>query len=84
MSLGLLLFPENSMWAVVDRIVGPRAVLELEDGDVIEMASHHLPNGACAGSVISITMALDPEKEHQLHRRWERLRDEGEISPGDS
>jgi len=72
------------MWAVVDRIVGPRAVLELEDGDVVEMASQHLPYGACAGAIISITMTLDPGKKRELHRRWERLRDEKNASPGDS
>ena len=62
------------MWAVVDRIEGTRVVLELEDGDVIEIASKHLPPGAVAGSVVRITMNLDPDKEQELIKRWQELR----------
>jgi hypothetical protein len=65
------------MVAVVDRIVEPRAVLELEDGEVIEMASSYLPHGAMAGSVVRITIALDPEKEEELRKRWQELRAKG-------
>ena len=69
------------MWAVVDRIVGPRAILELEDGDVIELSSKHLPQEAVAGSVVNISIGLDPEKEKQLKERWETLRGEGTGAP---
>lgn len=68
------------MWAVVDRIVGPRAILELEDGDVIELSSKYLPQGAVAGSVVNISLGLDPEKEEQLKKRWKTLRGEGTSS----
>jgi hypothetical protein len=74
------IFRSTEMWAVVDRVVGPRAVLELEDGEIIEIASKFLPNGALAGSVIRITMVLDLEKQKELHRRWEQLRGIGEGS----
>jgi hypothetical protein len=68
------------MWAVVDRIVGPRAVLELEDGDTIEIASKHLPHGAAPGSVVNIAIGLDAEKETELRKRWEQLRGGGQDS----
>ena len=46
------------MWAVVDRIEGQRAILELEDGDIVEIDKKHLPPGAEAGSVLRITLSF--------------------------
>jgi hypothetical protein len=63
------------MWAVVDRIVEPRAVLDLEDGEVIEVGSKYMPHGALAGSVIRISLSLDAGREKLLREKWERLRD---------
>jgi hypothetical protein len=71
----------NVMWAVVDRIVASRAVLELEDGEVIEIASKHLPQGAVAGSVVNISIGLDPDKEEELRKLWAALRGKGASSP---
>jgi len=47
------------MWAVIDRIDGQRFVLELEDGEIVELDKKHLPPGALASSVVRITMSLD-------------------------
>lgn len=66
------------MWAVVDRIEGQRAVLELEDGDIVEIDKDHLPPGAEAGSVLRITLTLDREQEGKLRKRWEELRGQKE------
>ena len=66
------------MWAVVDRIEGQRAVLELEDGDIVELDKDHLPPGAGAGSVLRITLSLDREQEEKLSKRWEELRGQKE------
>ena len=66
------------MWAVVDRIEGQRAILELEDGDIVEIDKKHLPPGTKAGSVLKITMRLDREQEEKLRKRWEKLRGQKE------
>ena len=66
------------MWAVVDRIEGQRAVLELEDGDIVEIDKDHLPPGTKAGSVLRITLSLDREQEENLRKRWEQLRGQKE------
>jgi hypothetical protein len=51
------------MWAAIDRLEGQRAVLELEDGHIVELYKKHLLVRAVAGSVIRITMSLDREQE---------------------
>ena len=66
------------MWAVVDRIEGQRVVLELEDGDIVEIDKDHLPPGTGAGSVLRITLSLDQEQEEKLKKRWEELRGQKE------
>lgn len=66
------------MWAVVDRIEGQRVVLELEDGDIVEIDKDHLPPGTEAGSVLRITLSLDREQEENLRKRWEKLRGQKE------
>lgn len=62
------------MWAVVDRIEEQRAILELEDGDIVEIDKNHLPPGTQAGSVLRITLRLDHEQEEKLRRKWGELR----------
>ena len=66
------------MWTVVDRIEGQRAILELEDGDIVEIDKKQLPPGAEPGSVLKITLSLDREQEEKLRKRWEELKGQKE------
>ncbi len=59
--------------AVVDRIEGDFAVLEL-DGVEVTWPKRHLPAGAGEGSALRMTVALDPMDRSEAEARLERLR----------
>ena len=50
------------MKVVIDRIEGNYAVVELKDGNVVDMSIKLLPKGAVEGSIIEITLKKEESK----------------------
>lgn len=49
------------MQGVIDRLEGDRAVVRLEDGQDIVWPTDRLPEGAGAGSVVTVTLASEQD-----------------------
>ena len=50
------------MKVIIDRIEGNYAVVELKDGNVVDMSIKLLPKGAVEGSIIEITLKKEESK----------------------
>lgn len=51
------------MKVIIDRIEGNYAVVELRDGNVVDMSRKLLPEGAVEGSIIEITIKKEETKK---------------------
>ena len=58
------------MRAVIDRIEGERAVLELQEGETAVFPSNELPDGAREGDVLVIALQID---RLETERRREKI-----------
>ena len=50
------------MKVIIDRIEGNYAVVELKDGNVVDMSIKLLPKGSVEGSIIEITLKKEESK----------------------
>ncbi|MCL4552569.1 MAG: DUF3006 domain-containing protein [Candidatus Marsarchaeota archaeon] len=64
---------EGFVWAVVDRIGGETAVLLVGDDEVpVSFPKKYLPKGVREGSVLHLSLKVDPQAEEKHGERTRR------------